>query len=487
MFISGRGGREGGRENPLSGSVAFALHGAFREAGTSVGDQQFAYQTSLNSTSTQLPSGTNDRDKKGVGKNSIRDTPDRRGEEEDDLVGTARLSYGSDGQKGLRMDVDLDVNELTSHLGPAAKPLVAVAKAIQQTIFYTAPMLALAGLITQIAGISCSRYTKTQADKKDGKKKGNINSKGNSSSSADRKQQQKQQQKEQKQQQQDAKATAVARTNKKTTHPFSSLWTYLKWPFPSSFSLSSSSSSSTSSSSSRSKDKDNSKPAAHVCKVKGGAIPMRETLDWNAFGILTARAAGQWSSLIIAGILLGKLLNHAAASTKVDPTIILSLDVFTAFAAIFLSEKVGFLRTKMDMKWYQRVLRKPTWTPKPIVFPLVWIPLKLLQTAALTLVWRLMERNALAVPVLVFLLHLTLGDLWNVVFFGEMRVGYGLSVMYAFYASLAASCYSFYSVRPRAAYLLVPTAVWVFVATSLNYSIWLMNGQPTRFPTKKQQ
>lgn len=63
------------------------------------------------------------------------------------------------------MDVDVDVNELTNSLGPAAKPIVAIAKAIQSTIFYTAPMLALAGLITQIAGITCSRYTKTQADK----------------------------------------------------------------------------------------------------------------------------------------------------------------------------------------------------------------------------------------------------------------------------------------------------------------------------------
>ena len=78
----------------------------------------------------------------------------------------ARVSYGADGQRGLRMDVDVDVNELTNSLGPAAKPIVAVAKFVQQTIFFTAPVLALAGLITQIAGITCSRYTKTQADKK---------------------------------------------------------------------------------------------------------------------------------------------------------------------------------------------------------------------------------------------------------------------------------------------------------------------------------
>jgi tryptophan-rich sensory protein len=115
----------------------------------------------------------------------------------------------------------------------------------------------------------------------------------------------------------------------------------------------------------------------------------------------------------------------------------------------------------------------------------VWVPLKLLQTGALTIIFRLVERQVWQVPTLVFLLHLTLGDLWNRVFFGEKRIGFGLSVMFAFYGSLAAACYSFYSVKPLAAYLLIPTAVWVFIATSLNYSIWLMNGQETRFPIKK--
>ncbi len=392
------------------------------------------------------------------------------------MVG-ARLSYGSDGQKGLRMDVDLDVNELTNHLGPAAKPLVAVAKAIQQTIFYTAPMLALAGLITQIAGITCSRYTKTQADKKGGSSSSSRVDKGKSRAEAAKQQQQ----------QQDAKAKAVAAATKdkaaaaKSSSSSSfSLRDYLWWPF-------SSSSSSLSSS-----------KAAFVGNVRGGAsLPKGVALDWNAFGVLVARALGQWASLIAAGAVIGRLVNEAAvqggkkaakgllAKLGGNPRVLLGLDVFTCFSAIFLSEKVGFLKATMDMGWYHRVLKKPTWTPKPIVFPLVWVPLKLLQTVAFTIVWRLVSRDAVAVPVLFFLLHLCLGDLWNRVFFGEKRIGFGLSVIYSFYVSLAAACYSFYNVKHVAGYLLVPTAVWVFIATSLNYSIWLLNQQECRFPIKK--
>lgn len=58
--------------------------------------------------------------------------------------------------------------------------------------------------------------------------------------------------------------------------------------------------------------------------------------------------------------------------------------------------------------------------------------------------------------------------------------------MYAFYGSLAASLYAFYSIDRTAFALLFPTAVWVFVATALNYSIWLQNGAEPTYPFKRR-
>lgn len=136
----------------------------------------------------------------------------------------------------------------------------------------------------------------------------------------------------------------------------------------------------------------------------------------------------------------------------------------------------------MDMRWYLLELKKPSWTPPPIAFPLIWTPLKLMQTAGLVLVWRAVQRRALSMPVSIFSAHLVLGTLWNRVFFGEKRVGFGLSVIWAFYALLAASAYSFLSVSQAAGYLLMPTVVWVFIAVSLQFSIWLLNGQEPIVP-----
>lgn len=59
--------------------------------------------------------------------------------------------------------------------------------------------------------------------------------------------------------------------------------------------------------------------------------------------------------------------------------------------------------------WTRTIAYKHKPPTQPIVFPLVWIPLKTLQTAALTLVWRDVRRNPLTPAVAAFVLHLCLG------------------------------------------------------------------------------
>eukprot|EP00952_Eustigmatos_sp_NYUAD-ZCMA_P013636 53914-Eustigmatos_ZCMA.PRE.1 len=159
----------------------------------------------------------------------------------------------------------------------------------------------------------------------------------------------------------------------------------------------------------------------------------------------------------------------------------------------------------MDMQWYLQTLRKPGWTPPPKAFPLIWTPLKLLQSLSFARVWRATGHDALNVPVGLFLAHAVLGDLWNRsvlvgvtcshkhmslwlhdgggrAFFGEKRVGFGLMVMLAFYAVLVSTCYTFFTVDTVAGWMLLPTVIWVSVAAALNQSIWALNGREALYP-----
>ena len=135
-----------------------------------------------------------------------------------------------------------------------------------------------------------------------------------------------------------------------------------------------------------------------------------------------------------------------------------------------------------DRAWY-KALRKPAWNPPNYVFPLVWIPLKILLSVALYLVMSgAPTRGALLAPLALFGAHLALGNMWNVserrpvalsvvccllncclknpssisrfrccwspqvVFFGRHRMQQSLGWMGAFWASIAASIAAFYQV-----------------------------------------
>ena len=71
--------------------------------------------------------------------------------------------------------------------------------------------------------------------------------------------------------------------------------------------------------------------------------------------------------------------------------------------------------------------------------------------------------------------HLSLGDAGTKVFFGLQCTGRGAAVITVFFGVLLLSAGLFYSVDPTAGKLMLPTCAWVFVASSLNWNIYLNN------------
>lgn len=57
--------------------------------------------------------------------------------------------------------------------------------------------------------------------------------------------------------------------------------------------------------------------------------------------------------------------------------------------------------------------RRPSWMPPPKVFPIVWISIAFLRAISSVLVWEASGRDLLALPLVAFLLHLSIGDTWN--------------------------------------------------------------------------
>jgi tryptophan-rich sensory protein len=137
-----------------------------------------------------------------------------------------------------------------------------------------------------------------------------------------------------------------------------------------------------------------------------------------------------------------------------------------------------------DSDWFAN-LAKPSWNPPGWVFPIMWLIVS--KPTQLVAVSKILKKAAtvasesdttakLPIPILaVYCTHLALGDAWNKVFFGLQCPGRGVAVITTFFGLLLTSAYLFYSVDPLAGKFMLPTCGWVFVATALNWSIYLKN------------
>merc|ERR1719410_163842 len=126
-----------------------------------------------------------------------------------------------------------------------------------------------------------------------------------------------------------------------------------------------------------------------------------------------------------------------------------------------------------DPSWYDNLV-KPVWNPPAVVFPIMWLIVsKPTQLAALVTLFK--TNKAPWSVIALYCAHLSFGNAWNKVFFGYQCIGRGAAVITVFFGLLLASAYQFYLVDMEAGKLMVPTCLWVFVATALNWSIYLKN------------
>lgn len=124
---------------------------------------------------------------------------------------------------------------------------------------------------------------------------------------------------------------------------------------------------------------------------------------------------------------------------------------------------------------YDQVIR-PKWAPPPFVFPIVWMSIGVLRIVSSYLVWQKLDQNFLAIPLIVFAIHLALGDTWNTIFTVEGR--YALAVPVVILGPLLSSiilAVVYGQIIPLAGWLIFPSCVWLVVASALVTRIWQLN------------
>lgn len=132
-------------------------------------------------------------------------------------------------------------------------------------------------------------------------------------------------------------------------------------------------------------------------------------------------------------------------------------------------------------------LQRPSWAPPPLAFPIVWMSIAVLRVVSAYLVWSTLGQSFLCLPLILYMVHLSLGDTWNTIFTVEGRLGAAVPmVIIGPLLSVVAVTLSYYQTLPLAGWIIFPSAIWLTIATALCISLWQLNGQEPLYPLRSQ-
>ncbi|WP_225880383.1 TspO/MBR family protein [Anabaenopsis elenkinii] len=164
--------------------------------------------------------------------------------------------------------------------------------------------------------------------------------------------------------------------------------------------------------------------------------------------------------------------------------------VSTALTALFFavlsirSRIFSLLDNTRSRTTYDQVIR-PRWSPPPLAFPIVWMIIAVLRVISSVLVWQTMNHQFLVLPLILFVVHLALGDTWNTIFTVERRLGAAVPVVILgpWLSALVVTAI-YWETNPLAGMILSFSCVWLTVAAVLVWRIWQLNGSEPLYPLK---
>lgn len=118
----------------------------------------------------------------------------------------------------------------------------------------------------------------------------------------------------------------------------------------------------------------------------------------------------------------------------------------------------------------------PRWTPPGFFFPIMWILIIApLRAYASTLIFQENGGFLCDPAILLFMLHLSIGDTWNTINNVERRLGASVIGVYLVFLSSLLASYLYFLVSPLAGKLLGLTCIWLAIASALVTQTWRLN------------
>lgn len=127
--------------------------------------------------------------------------------------------------------------------------------------------------------------------------------------------------------------------------------------------------------------------------------------------------------------------------------------------------------------------KRPSWCPPGPVFGIVWSTMAVLRATSGTIVWQACGQQLFCLPLLVYALHLSIGDTWNYINNKQQKMGFAATVITSgVWTSAACLAAVYYKTVPTAGLIILPLCIWLTIATALVWSIWDLNGREDLLP-----
>lgn len=228
-----------------------------------------------------------------------------------------------------------------------------------------------------------------------------------------------------------------------------------------------------------------------VNRVMGVKAPTHDTTiqtdlqnpRWDKLASLIYLGATLAQIAALVGLLWLMDVSLGSVNTETLPRAAVTAIVCGFFTFVTLRSRLFSLLDNTRTGGRYTSLQRPGWAPPPLAFPIVWMSIAVLRVISAYLVWSALGQTFLNWPLVLFVIHLSLGDTWNTIFTVEGRLGTAVPmVILGPLASVVAVTVSYYQALPLAGWMIFPSLLWLMVATVLCISLWRLNGQEPLYP-----
>ena len=206
-----------------------------------------------------------------------------------------------------------------------------------------------------------------------------------------------------------------------------------------------------------------------------------QTATLQYVGATIAQTAAMTGLLWLMDVVLSRV------NTAALPHWALTAIVCAFFAFITLRSRFFSLLDNTRSNGRYQSIQRPGWAPPPLAFPIVWMSIAVLRVASAYLIWSACGQTSLCLPLILFVGHLSQGDTWNTIFTVEGRLGAAVPmVIVGPMLSVIVVTIAYFQTLPLAGWIILPSAVWLAIATALCISLWQLNGQEPLYPVRSK-